>query len=968
MASSRQCKALVCTVAAASPIGLLPPALALALGLCLGSTAWAQGDSAATLGTVKDAQGGVVAEVAIAFRNVDTGLVRHAATSTDGRYWLSGLAPGRYELWATKPGFRQVLRSGVTLTLGSEAVLDVALSVAGVGETVTVTADVPVVATTTSAVEMRINREQLDRLPLFGRDYLSLLRLTAAAQQFGSAFTGSRDRSNEFSLDGVDNTSDISGFQRTPVALDAIQEVQVLANSYKAEHGRASGGVVNAISRSGANRPSGSAFVALSDDAFTAQSPYANRRVPEPPFRLLTFGGAAGGPLVRDHWHYFLNYEKAGQDSRSETTAVLPSASAAFSAATLGFLATNGISPAIFGAGGQARLVRPEYVDIHNLTAKVDGLARQFQTLSVRYTFRRSAQASGTQGTLFDYNGQASLVRDHYVVASHKWTPGSSRLNEAYVHAGHTLSDFRVAYPTLTNVSVSGGFTLGGNTGFPQGRSEPMAQFADSYTVLHRGLRSGEHTVKVGANVKVFRSSSFFDADSRGTFTFFSLQQFILGQPGLFTQFRGDTSLDRPNTLSAVFVQDDWRPRPDLTINAGLRYDYESAKTEALRDVTGAPGPGIGRDRNNLAPRVGVVWAPGGSTTQAVHAGVGIYYDQIVLNVLGNVRFTPPKVIGVSIANPSFPDPTSGQLTVPPPAIAAIDPHLTTPYNLNTSIGYRRALTSSLGVDATLVYNRGWDQVMTVDRNAGVPGTANVLGQGAAGRDPAIAASIFNGNLGFIRYQGLLLDLQKRFSRGVRGGLAYTLSKTIDNGATFSSPIQVPSRPDLNTGPGANDRRHEIKSHVELDLPFDVQLAAVVEQYSEAPLNITAARDVNGDGLTGDWVNESICLTVACPGSRYSRNSVRELSTEEANRLRSLFGLAPIPGFANNPKYFNMNLALQKSVRLGGRRARVTAEAFNLFNTPQRVIGSTSITSGVFGSYVAVVQPRALQLTAQFDW
>jgi hypothetical protein len=431
---------------------------------------------------------------------------------------------------------------------------------------------------------------------------------------------------------------------------------------------------------------------------------------------------------------------------------------------------------------------------------------------------------------------------------------------------------------------------------------------------------------------------------------------------------RGDTSLDRPNTLSAVFVQDDWRPRADLTINAGLRYDYESAKTLALREVTGTAGPGIGRDRNNVAPRVGLVWAPGGSTTQALHAGAGLYYDQVILNVLGNVRFTPPKVIGVSIASPSFPDPTSGLVSIPPPAIATLDPELTTPYNVNTSVGYRRALTSSVGIDATFVYNRGWDQVMTVDRNAGTPGTANLFGQGATGRDPAIAANTFNGNFGFIRYKGLLLDVQKRFSHGVQGGFAYTLSSTTDNGATFSSAIQVPSRPDLNTGPGASDRRHEIKGHVELDLPFDVQLAAVVEQYSEAPLNISAARDLNGDGLTGDWVNESICLTVACPGATYARNSVRELSTDEANRLRSLFGLAPITAFANNPKYFNVNLALQKSVRLAGRRARVTAEAFNLFNTPQRVIGSTSITSGVFGSYTAVVQPRVLQLTAQFDW
>jgi hypothetical protein len=293
---------------------------------------------------------------------------------------------------------------------------------------------------------------------------------------------------------------------------------------------------------------------------------------------------------------------------------------------------------------------------------------------------------------------------------------------------------------------------------------------------------------------------------------------------------------------------------------------------------------------------------------------------------------------------------------------------LSTPYNLNSSIGYRRELAPSLGLDVSYVYNRGWGQPMTVDRNAGIPGTANILGQGAVGRNPAITSDTFNTNLGFIRYKGLLVDLRKRFSRGTQGGLAYTLSKTVDNGFTFGSPIQVPSRPDLNVGPGSNDRRHELKGHVEVTLPFGVEWAAVVEQYSEPPLNVTAVRDVNGDGITGDWVNEAICLTLACPGLSYSRNSVRELTTEDANHLRALFGLQPIGSFANNPKYLNVNMTVQKSVRVVGRRARATVEAFNVFNTPQRVIGSSSVTSGVFGTYTSVVQPRAMQFTLQFDW
>jgi outer membrane receptor protein involved in Fe transport len=175
-----------------------------------------------------------------------------------------------------------------------------------------------------------------------------------------------------------------------------------------------------------------------------------------------------------------------------------------------------------------------------------------------------------------------------------------------YFQAGHTYSDFDVRYPTLTNIVVQGALSLGGSSQFPQGRSEPLFQLADNFTLIRSGGRTGDHAIKLGANVKVFRSDSFFDADSRGTYTFANLTQFLAGVPFQFTQLRGDTRLDRPNALSGFYIQDDWRPRSDLTLNLGLRYDYESAKTEALREVTGQPGPGIGSDKNNVAPRVGV--------------------------------------------------------------------------------------------------------------------------------------------------------------------------------------------------------------------------------------------------------------------------------------------------------------------------------------------------------------------------
>jgi hypothetical protein len=149
------------------------------------------------------------------------------------------------------------------------------------------------------------------------------------------------------------------------------------------------------------------------------------------------------------------------------------------------------------------------------------------------------------------------------------------------------------------------------------------------------------------------------------------LQAFIDGVPSRFTQRQGDTNLERPNDIYGFYLQDDWRPRAGLTLNFGVRYDYENGKTEALRDVTGEPGPGISRDKNNVSPRFGFSWAPGNSTKHAIYGGAGIYYDQIILNIQGNARFTPPKVIGIQIDNPRWPDPfLGGTVQIPPTSVS----------------------------------------------------------------------------------------------------------------------------------------------------------------------------------------------------------------------------------------------------------------------------------------------------------
>jgi len=944
---------------------------ACVLVLTCAAEARAQRDTATAIGTITDVQGGVLPGAIVTAINIATGVTRSAVSDVVGTYRLAALAPGTYDVRAELSGFAPAVRRRLTLALGSEAVVSFSLSLSTLTEAVTVTAQVPVVQTTTSALESRLDREAIDLLPLIGRDYESLLRIAPGAQSSnGVSFMGSRGRSNQWNVDGIDNSEDISGYSRQSLALDSVQEVQILVTGFKAEYGQASGGVVNVVTRSGTNDLHGSGFYLFRDQRMMARSPYVDRAFPADPFQRVHYGGWIGGPIRKNTAHFFLNYEREDRDTSTASARVLPAATESFAPSTRQFLAANNIPVSIFGNGGTVRQVRPEFVDVHNVTAKVDVQASDTQSLTGRYQLTHDRQPSGASGTIFDFNGTATFFRTNYVNGNHKWVLGDDLLNESYVQVGQTVGDFRTQYPGLTNVTITGGFALGGDAGYPQGRTDWVYQLIDNLSWTRFGTPTGDHAVKAGTQIKIFESDSFFDSNFRGTYTFPTLAAFVAGTPTRFTQNQGDSTLARPNQIYGFYLQDDWRPTPSLTLNLGLRYDYEGAKTEALADVTGTPGNGISNDRNNVAPRFGVAWAPGGSTTQVVYGGTGIYYDQVILNVIGNARFTPPKIVGIQIDNPRWPDPfAGGTTTIPPPNISVIDENLRTPWNWNTQLGYRRELTRDLGVDVSLVYNRGYDHVFIKNTNAGRPGSANVNGGGAVRPDPQYTNVSFYSNYGEIRYKGLVVDVRKRMTGRLSYGANYVLSTSRDNAFNFVSGFLVPENTDLNWGPGTDDRRHVANAHVEWRLPANLMLGVIGEFETEAPLNITVARDVNGDGLTTDWVNESICRTVACPGLSYSRNSVRELSLDEANRLRALFGFAPVTRFDNNPKYFNTDVTMQWTPSLGGSRSlKLSLEAFNLFNFAHRNLPTESISSGTFGQVTGVRQPRAVQVTMQLGF
>ena len=289
-------------------------------------------------------------------------------------------------------GFETNIRTGVNLSLGAQAVLDFELKLASVSETLTVTADAPIIETTTGSVGITVRRDQVEALPSISRNYQDLRLAPGTVNTVESASGGSRGRSNQWQIDGVDNRSDLSGQERQTPPLESIQEFQLLVNSYKAEYGQASGGVVNAITRSGTNNLHGLGFLAIRDDSFVSRSPgNHNRTLPRDPFNLRYFGGTVGGPIVVNRLHYFATVERRVSNTFAASTFTLPSSTAAFSPATRTFLQSQGVDLGLFGTGGLQRLTRPTRDTEDKFSVRVDQQFSPRQFLTVRYcsTVRR---------------------------------------------------------------------------------------------------------------------------------------------------------------------------------------------------------------------------------------------------------------------------------------------------------------------------------------------------------------------------------------------------------------------------------------------------------------------------------------------------------------------------------------------------------------------------------------------------
>ena len=757
--------------------------------------AQAQSNAADLAGTVKDPQGGLVTGAMVTARNKATGLSRTASTNDEGFYQIVNLPPGEYEVTVEAATFSRASIPSVTLTVGQRATLDVPLQVGQVTETVTVSdATTALIETQRTAVANTIDQQRIENLPINQRDYINFTLTTSTVSRdngrpIGPAPTsginvgGQRGRSTLVQVDGADNTDNSINAARSTVSQEAVQEFQVVTNSYAPEFGRSSGGVVNVVTKGGTNDIRGNIFGFLRHKSFQARNAFApvidNDPTKDPPFTRAQYGATLGGPLDRDRTFFFLAFEqRRRQETGFFTSNVAQGLTASVSVGapilpfpvtfrnltpaqatyinsqlatgnpqlvvaglTYAYFASSGGSTGLNGfnplpsvgapltpvpAGqviGSRFLLSGQPVPVNTVNAQGQFIAfrplTQLQRVfpiseattfssarldhringNNQLTFRFGYNPSDITGIQNESQNQSlgqndvsrtgiQNLRDSSFVTTLASTLSNSVVNEGRFNFGQRRAVFTSQNVDAVAVNILGTAFFGRELFSPVNRIENRYQFTDYLNVV-----AGNHTFKFGAETIFISINAVFELNFAGRYNFGGLpavtlglppnapdftpvQQYGLGIPASFVQGFGNPVSQLKNRPIAFFAQDSWKIRPNFTFNYGVRYDYEitdqiapvgftdplsglaisAADVQRVQDSFNVQ-QGFPRDKNNIAPRVGIAWDLNSDGKTVIRAAYGIFYDHPLLAIAFNSDIADNVQQQQGAFGPGSPDP-----------------------------------------------------------------------------------------------------------------------------------------------------------------------------------------------------------------------------------------------------------------------------------------------------------------------
>ena len=802
------------------------------------------------VGRVKDQSGATLPYASVSISNVATGVVTQVVTNADGLYSVPNLLPGPYEVTVTFDGFNTQTKNGITLTVGAELPIDFSMSVGKVSENVHVSVAAASGDTVSATLRHNVSGTTIRELPLNGRDWTQLALLQPGVVGVGSnggtrsgngmkmAVAGARPSENNYRLNGIGvndyaNTTPGNALG-TNLGVEAVAEFSVLTNSYSAEYGRTSGGVVNAITRSGTNQIRGTVFEFHRNSRMDARD-YFDRGEQPPPFHRNQYGVAFGGPLIKNRTFWFGDYEGLREELGQTTISTTLS-----EAARQGRLAagTVAVDPQIARALALYPLPNGpllgngdtgQYYAVRNKVSRGDyALGRIDHKLSTKGSLNATVvfdDADIEQPDAFLAKQVADRSRRHLVASEYSHTFGPAVVSVTRVGLSRSASKSgeiaAVLNPALTDpslgfipgfnvgsIAVPGLASAGGGPGAVDYAKLEFTSFQASQDVF---ILRGRHSLKLGFNVERMRNDFDTPNLTGGSFNFGTLANFLRNVPSRFGALypQSDTTRSMRETLLGGYIQDDLRLANTLTLNLGLRYEMMTIPTEVdgqvallkgLTDPTVTVGGKI-HDSNptlrNFAPRIGVAWDPFGTRTTAVRGGIGVfdvlpflYLYETPLN-----RSLPFFLQGNSV-NPvpgSFPSEAFGRLNSQNLRTAWVDPNPPRAYRTQWNVDVQRQIggwTAEVGY----VGARGANLPL-VERNMNTVMPTRV---GDRWVYPSRATStVLNPNFSAINttvtwnaessYHGLQTVLKRNLSAGLQTQAAYTWSKSIDTGSSISS-------------------------------------------------------------------------------------------------------------------------------------------------------------------------------------
>jgi hypothetical protein len=796
-----------------------------------------------------------------------------------------------------------------------------------------------------------VRPREIESLPLNGRNYLDLALLvpgvsrtntgsnqrfaeTAAVPGQGISVAGQRNLSNSFVVDGLSANDDAADLAGTFYSEEVIREFQIVTSGGIAEFGRASGGVVNVVTQSGTNELRGRLYGYLRNQRFDARNPLAPSK---DPLTQAQYGATLGGPLRRDRTFFFANFEQTRRNDSNVIT-ISPANVAAINS-RLKAVGYKG-SPVETG-------VVPGGYDSTNFFARVDHKFSDSNQLAARYSlYQISALNARNLGGLNAVSrGSGIGDRDQTVALNDVATLTPTVVNEARFQFTRSRLDAPVNDPTGPAVNISGVANFGTATFSPLARATSLTELSDSVSA-----QRGSHSVKVGADFLHNRIDILFPGAVQGVYNFSSLANFLSGNYTNFQQAFGAPSQLQSNPNAGAFAQDEWRVRPSLTINAGLRYDVQFL-----------PAP-VTTDANNVAPRLGVAYAPGDHKT-VVRAGFGIYFDRIPLRATSNAlqrdgsKYLVAQLAPTDSGAPAFPNVLASLPANLPtrPNITRVDPNIKSSYSEQANLQIERELPGGASLSVGYLHLRGLHLILS--RNVNVPTltAAQARAQGVAnlGRpDPAWGNVSRFESSGDSYYDGMIVSYNQRATSWATLRASYTLSKSLDDsGNFFFSTPQDNFNLRGEKGLSDNDQRHRLTLSGTLEAPAGkgggegvrralrgFQLSYIFSYASRLPFNVVTGTDRNADTNNNDRP------------AGVGRNTGRGFSFQSLDlRLSRRFRLTERVGFETLVEGFNV---LNRSN----------------FAVPNNVFGAGAAPLATFGQPTAAFDPRQVQVGLRLNF